>query len=241
MDAQDAINLTYLRATGKVATFDFASTKAIKILALLNHFQDKWSKATGVDWVSLYEPMHLLGTVTATDTFDLDTSSVRKISQQEDDSVRIIWPNDTGTVNNPNNFTDYQTVPADRIKGDFAQGHFCYRLGNNLVFNDVFDSTDPEFGGKIYVPCYTFVQPMVVTTDLISVDDPNWLCIRSAAEYVRTDVTRLGQFPNILNEANDIAQRMTDDNANAQNTDVTSDWNPSPYSASGIPWWGKDE
>lgn len=237
MDAQDLVNAIYLRSTGKTATFDFTSTKGVKILGLINFFQRRWSKATGVDWISLYDPMFSLGLVTNTDTFDIDTSTVRKLSQQDEDNVRIIWPNDTGTINNPDSFTDYQLVPADRMKVEFAQGKYCSRQNNELVFNKTFEDTDPEFGGTLYVPCYTLVQDLVNPDDTTAVDDPDWLIVRCAAEYVRTDVTRLGQFPNLLSEANDIAERMTDDNGNAQNTDATSDWNPSPYNPSGIQWW----
>ena len=237
MDAQDLVNAVYLRATGKTATFQFTDTKGVKILGLLNFFQRRWSKATGVDWISLYQPMFSLGTVTATDTFDLDTSTIRKLSQQEGDNVRIIWPNDTGTINNPNNYTDYELVPADRMKTDFNQGKYCSRQGGTLVFNKSFETSDPEFGGTLYVPIYGLVQDMVNPDDTTAVDDPDWLIVRCAAEYVRTDVTRLGQYPNLLAEANDIAARMTDDNANDQNTDATADWNPSPYNPSGIQWW----
>ena len=237
MDAQDTVNAIYLKSTGKTATFPFTSTKGTKILGLMNFYQDRWSKATGVDWISLYNPMFSLGAVTATDTFDLDTSTIRKLSQQEGDNVRIIWPNDTGTINSPNYFTDYELVPADRMKTSFNQGKFCSRQGATVVFNRPFDATDPEFGGTLYVPCYTFVQPLVNPDDQVVVDDPSWLILICSAEYVRTDVTRLGQYPNLLAEANDCFARMMDDNSNDQNTDVTADWNPSPYNPSGIQWW----
>ena len=237
MEAQDLVAATYLRATGKTATFEFTDTKGVKILGLLNFFQRRWSKATGVDWISLYNPMQLVGTVTATDTFALDTSTIRKLSQQEGDNVRIIWPNDAGTINDPDNYTDYELVPADRMKVDFNQGKFCSRQGGDLVFNAPFATSDPEYQGKLYVPCYVFVQDMVNPDDTTAVDDPDWLIVRCAAEYVRTDVTRLGQFPNLLSEANDIAARMTDDNQSDQNTDATADWNPSPYNPAGIQWF----
>ena len=237
MDTQDTMNAIYLKATGKTATFNFTDTKGVKILGLMNFYQSRWSKASGVDWISLYNPMELVGAVTATDTFDLDTSTIRKLSQQEGDNVRIIWPNDAGTINNPDNYTDYELVPADRIKTDFNQGKYCALRGGQLVFNASFSSTDPEYQGQLYVPCYTYVQPLVNPDDSVVVDDPDWLTLQCAAEYVRTDVTRLGQFPNLQSEANDCFARMLDDNGNDQNTDVTADWNPSPYNPSGIQWW----
>lgn len=238
MDAQDCVNDIYLKATGKTATFQFTDTKGVKILGLMNFYQRRWASWTGIDWISLYNPMYSLGNITATDTFDIDTSSIRKLSQQEGDNVRIIWSiDDSASINDPTYFTDYEIVPADRMKQDFNQGKFCCVRGGELVFNTPFDSTMPEFGGTLYVPCYEFVQPLVNTDDQVVVDNPDWLILICAAEYVRTDVTRLGQYPNILEEANDCMTRMIDDNGNDQNTDATADWNPSPYNPAGIQWF----
>src|SRR5665213_1729097 len=116
MNALQAMQLIYLRWTGKTMTFQFTDTKGVKILGLMNFYQDAWSKERGIDWISLYTPTLQIATVTATDTFSLDLSSIRKISQQDGDSVRVIWKNDTGTLQNPVNFTDYQLVPGDRMK-----------------------------------------------------------------------------------------------------------------------------
>lgn len=229
MTVSDAIDAVYLKATGKTATFAQNTTKWIKILGLLNFYSRRWSRETGVDWNSLYNPLFPLGTVTATDTFNFDTDTIRKFSQQEGDNVRIIWPDDVS-------FTDYELVPADRLK-DFNTGPFCARLGSTLKFNRAFTSTDPQYGGQLYVPCYTYTDDLVNATDDIQVDDPDWLVLICAAEYVRTDLTRQNQYPNLIAEANDCMDRMKDDNNNDQNTDATQEWNPSPWSPSGTAWW----
>ncbi len=230
MVVSDAIDAVYLKAVGKTATFAEGTTKWTKILGLLNFYSRRWSRETGVDWNSLYNPLYAVGTITATDTFALDTDVIRKLSQQEGDNVRIVWETDSS------DYTDYELVPADRLK-EFNEGYYCCRLGSNLKFNKAFVSTDPQFGGTLYVPCYTYTDDLVNSTDEIQVDDPDWLVLMCAAEYVRTDLTRLGQYPNLLAEANDAMARMVDDNNNDQNTIVTDTWNPSPWNPSGTQWW----
>lgn len=230
MTCADAVDAVYLRATGKVATFAFADPKGVKILGLLNFYSRRWSRETGIDWISLYNPLFPIGTISNTDTFSIDTSTIRKLSQQEGDNVRIVWETDSSF------FTDYELVPADRMK-EFNHGAFAARQGSSLIFNRTFVSTDPEFGGTLYVPCYLYTDDLINSTDDVQVDDPDWLVLICAAEYVRTDLTRLGQYPNLLAEANDCMQRMKDDNLDDQNTDATAIWNPSPYNPGSNQWW----
>ncbi len=236
MTALECMKAIYLKWTGKSQAFQFTDTKGVKILGLMNFYTQRWAQETGVDWISLYTPTLLVSTVTATDTFSLDLSTIRKISQQEGDSVRIIWSGDTGTLQNPVKFSDYQLVPGDRMK-EFNVGNFCARQGSNLIFAKPFLTTDKEYGGKLYVPAYLYPDTLVNSTDDIQVDDPNWLVLICAAEAARTDITRVAQYPNLLAEANDNMQRMKDDNLDDQNTDVTADWNPSPWNPSGVNWW----
>lgn len=236
MTALEAMQAIYRTWTGKTMTFQFTDTKGVKILGLMNDFQDEWQNEEGVDWISLYTPTLQIATVTATDTFALDLSTIRKISQQEGDSVRIIWAGDTGTLQNPVNFSDYQLVPGDRLK-EFDTGHYCARQGSNLIFAKPFLATDKEFGGKLYVPAYNYVDTLVNPTDDIQVDNPRWLVLACAAEAARTDITRVTQYPNLLAKANAFMQRMKDDNLDDQNTDASTNWNPMPWSPSGNNWW----
>src|ERR1035437_4715626 len=123
MTATEAMQAIFLKATGKVASFVLTDTKGVKILGLMNFYSQRWASESGIDWISLYNPNLNIGTVTATDTFNLDLSTIRKLSQQEGDNVRIIWTGDTGTITNPVKFTDYELVPGDRLK-DFSTGPF---------------------------------------------------------------------------------------------------------------------
>lgn len=213
MTIEDTVQACYLKATGKASAP--SASKRAKIIGLLDFYQRRWAREPEIDWVSLYNPAFSLGTVTATDSFDLDTSSIRKLSDREGDSVRINWTDGVG-------YTDYTIVDADTLK-DYSYGvnkespigYYCAQIGTQLVFNHTFTSTDSQFGGEIFVPAYTFPDAITddnPTSDEVQVDDPDWLILRCAAEYVRTDITRQGQYGNLLAEANEAMQRQKDDN-----------------------------
>jgi hypothetical protein len=217
----------YLRATGKTTTLT-SGTKFDRIVALADFYQRRWAREPGVDWNSLYDPAVSLGTVTATDTFDIDTSSIRKLSDREGDTVRIVWTDGVG-------YTDYDIVDANKLKDysygvnkESPTGFYCAQIGSQLVFNHTFLTTDSQYGGEIFVPAYTFPDEITSdnpNTDEVQVDDPDWLVTRVAAEYVRNDITRRSRYPELLGEANEIMERMKDDNEGQVDT-IDRPWRP---------------
>jgi hypothetical protein len=229
MIISEAITDTYMLATGKPTAPASGTRKYNQIVGLLDYFQRRWGRQKGVDWNSLYDPAFSLGTVTATDTFDIDTSSIRKLSGREGDSVRIVW--DDGT-----SYTDYTIVAHDKLKDyswgvdkDSPKGFYCARIGGQLVFNHEFTSDDSQYGGEIFVPCYVFpdsINSDNPDTDEVQVDDPDWLTTRAAAEFVRNDITRRARYPELKDDAQEIMDRMRDDNDGQLDTVDTGGWSP---------------
>jgi hypothetical protein len=227
MTVESFIADTYLRATGKTATLT-TGTKYERIIALGNYYQRRWARAKDVDWHSLYNPAYTVGSVTATDTFALNATAVRKLSNREGDVVRIVHSDGVG-------YTDYSIVKHDKLKDYYfgvtkqsPVGNYCTQIGRNLVFNHTFVSTDDQFGGSIKAPVYAYpetIDDAAPTVDTIQVDDPDWLVTRCAAEYVRNDITRRQRYPELLAEANDIMARMMDDNE-AQLDTIDMPWTP---------------
>lgn len=158
----------------------------------------------------MYTPELSFGSVTNTSTFALP-GTVRKISDTIGDYVRI--DHTDGTTS-----TKYDIVSAENLKRYYTGnksgsiGNYCAQIGTNLVFNHTFVSTDPQFGGTIKVPVYTVPTTLVADADVVPVDIPMWLVTITAAEYVRNDITRQNQYPNLIAEANQLMQRMKDDN-----------------------------
>lgn len=224
MTTSEFVAATLLKATGKTSTAVEGDTKWTKVLGIGNFNIDSWQNEPDVDWNSLYDPLFSIGTVTNTDTFELD-DEIRKLSDTEGDVVRIYHTDGTG-------YTDYDIVPADTLKRYYygqnkenPDGFYCAQIGRNLVFNHKFISTDPQFGGTIYAPIYNYADHLVNSGDEVPVDIPNWLVTISAAEYVRNDITRQGQYPNLINEANQLMTRMKDDNE-AQVEQINRPWGP---------------
>lgn len=225
MIASEFVAQVILRATGKVSTSTSGDAKWSKVLGIGNMKISDWQNEPGVDWSSLYDPTCSIGTISNTDTFDLDLDTIRKLSDTPQDVVRIMHTNGT-------TYTDYEIVQADTLKlyykGQTKQspvGYYCAQIGSTLVFNHKFVSTDPQYGGDIQVPVYLYAQPLVGDSDTVPVDNPGWLVVISAAEYVRTDIIRQAQYPNLINEANNLMQRMKDDNE-AQGEYIHTPWRP---------------
>ena len=218
---------SYLKATGKTTALT-SGTKYNRLIALGDFYQRRWAREPGVDWNSLYNPAYSLGTVTTTDSFDIDTSTVRNLSDREGDSVRIVWSDGVG-------YTDYDIIAHDKLKDhswgvnkESTSGFVCARIANQLVFNHEFTATDNQIGGEIFVPCYIFPDEITSTntsTNEVQVDDPDWLVTRVAAEYARNDITRRQRYPELLAEANEMMARMKDDNE-GQITEVDRPWAP---------------
>ena len=223
MTTAQFVAATFLKSTGKQITFASGSTKWLKIVALGNLYIDQWQDEPNIDWESLRLAPVNIGAVTAASEFTYSTTTIRKLSPYEADVVRILHSDGVA-------FTDYDIITSARQKY-FANGQPTYQdnyvtnYKNKLQFNRAFASTDPQFGGSIYVPAYGYVSHITADADVIPVDIPNWLVFAVAAEYIRTDVTRQPQYGNIVNEANQIMLVMRDNNG-GQNTNILATWNP---------------
>lgn len=196
MDASDFVLATYLKATGTLYTGTFGDDDSLKILQLANLEIDAWAKED--DWASLYNPGVSIGTVSATDTFDLD-DSIRDVSNQPDDYIQI--------VRLDGNITNYETVEAKRLKR-FPHGNYCAVVGTSLKFNKAFTSSDPEFGGTINVPGYLYANHLAKANDDIPVDNPNWLVVITSADWVQSDVTLAQNRPDLIAQAQDLMTSM---------------------------------
>jgi hypothetical protein len=228
MTITEGITGVYLKATGKATPPNVGSAKYNQIVSLMDFYQRRFARENDVDWNSLYDPSFSIGNVTATDSFDLDSSSIRKLSDREGDYVTIMWTDGVG-------YSDYDIVNHDELKQFYTgqnkenpRGKYCTQIGNSLVFNHKFLTTDPEYGGDIQVPIYAFPDPITATapdSDEIQVDDPDWLLTRCAAEYVRNDIVRRSRYPELLAEANEIMTRMKSDNEEQVST-IIKPWTP---------------
>lgn len=214
MTLTELIQKTYLKATGKPTAPSSGTRKYEQILELQKYYTEVWEREPGVDWSSLFDYRTLAVSVTATDTFALP-ATVRKVSQQDGDYVRIVLGNDEW---------EYELIPVDRLY-EYRYENAVAQVGQSLMFSRAFEATDPQIGGSIVVPSYGYVDVALVAADTIAIDDPNWLVTICAAEFVRNDIVRQNQYPNLVAEATVLMERMKEDTGNAV-TEVVKLWVP---------------
>lgn len=201
MTLSQFIQKAYLKATGKPTAPSSGTKKYNQLNNLGSYYTEVWQDEPGVDWSSLYD-FFPSGTVTATDTFALD-EDIRKVSQQMGDTIKIVHTDD--------NESYYRLVNPERLQEN-RYNKVCAVIGRNLVFASAFTADDPQFGGTIVVPGYGYATFPSDDVTSIPVDIPEWLVTIVAAEYVRTDNTRLNQYPNLVAEANVLMQKMKENN-----------------------------
>src|SRR3954451_18232878 len=155
MTIDEAIIKAMTKATRKKQTTDDLGPKHDALLEAADTLQKTWE--TERDWSSRRELVSL-GTVTATDTFELD-DSIRDLSLQEGDYV---------TITNGTQTYYYDMVPAERVRfynggmtvddDRLAGPQVVSRIGRNIVFSRAFTTTDPQLGGTLKVPAFTYVD-----------------------------------------------------------------------------------
>lgn len=204
MNIPEFVQLVNFRATSKPVAPTAGSKKYNQIINAGQFFLRSFNAEPYTDWPSLYD-FRSTGTVTATDTFPLD-ASIKKVSQQAGDFVRIVHTDD--------NVSEYKLVSVDRL----YENRYNFRVavaGRNLIFPRSFTADDAQFGGTIVAPSYGFsTWPTDDVTDIV-IDDPDWLVLVCAAEFVRNDATRKSEYPNLLGEARERLTKMKE-NAGAR-------------------------
>lgn len=214
MITSDLISQAWTKAEGEAFADGVGSDNWNYMFVLANYFIGTWVTEYGVDWVSLYDPLYQVDTVTATDTFDLDVSDVRKLSAETEDYVRIVH-------SDGQNYTDYKIVPSNQLKRYFNQAA-CSKVGATLKFSMPFKDTDLQFGGTIYVPKYGYPDALADESSIVPVDDPAWLVCMIAYDVALHDILRKDIANNILGEAAEIMKSMKSDNDDAQDVQTNS-------------------
>lgn len=192
----------YTLATGKTSLPSLNSTKYNRLYSLCKKFHRDWCYEKGTDWNSLSDTISA-GNVTATDTFDLDADTkVIRLSQREDDYVQVT------TTDNTINFI---VKNASRLSQGTSK-NYVSKVGQSIRFSRAFTSTDQEFGGAITVPAYLELEEITSVNDDVMIDNPAWLPVIVAAQYVLSDAQLSYQYPDLIEQANDLMDGMKLDN-----------------------------
>ena len=214
MTVEELINAVILKATGKANTLQPGTPKWDKVLGIANAYQKVWQHEPSQHWNSLYDPAHVVGTVSGKNAYEL-YDEIDAVSTSKGDDIYIEGTNGQKV--------NYQLVAYDDLK-NYPTGRFCAVIGRQLVFNSGFSETDPEYGGKIHAPIFRNVENLENKNDEVAVDDPMWLVFMSAAEYIRNDIVKQNQYGNLIAEANNLMTDMIRRNRAGQVRKIRGNW-----------------
>lgn len=203
MNTRQLVSAVILKATGKVRNLPDTDKKYQKIVGIANMYIPVWQSEPNVDWQSLYEPSYFVGTLSTEQSYDIDTSEVAKVSNILGDTIKV---RKDGQVR------EYTTVPPEQA-GIYKGQDCCIIAGHKLVFIDTIRNDDPMLGGKIEIPVYLKASLLTGASSIIPVDNPMWLVTICAAEYARNDILLQNQHGNLIEEANQLMQKMIENNS----------------------------
>lgn len=197
----EAIQKAFLHAQRKATPPPTTSTKYTALLAIADSMQKLWASEPSTDWDSLYELVTLAAVVSTTDTYAL-TNTIDRISKRDGDYILL----DNGTNKQAVTLVDPGQLYEYRDQLAVA------RIGSNLKFSKAFLSSDSSIGSSIKVPAIKHVPDVTAASETVAVDRPMWLAYMMAAEFVRNDPVKQGQYDNLLGLAELEMQKMKENN-----------------------------
>lgn len=208
MKTTELIKQAWAKAQGEDYTDGVNSESWNYMFTVANYYIPRWARASGIDWDNLYDPLFEVGTITATDTFDIDTDDIRKLSTESEDYARIVHADGV-------TYTDYKIVLARQLKQYFNQNAIA-KVGSTIKFAKKFTASDPQIGGTLYVPKYGNPDLLKNENSTVPIDDPAWLVCMIAYEVNVHDILRKDTAGGLLDEANEIMDGMKSVNNSAQ-------------------------
>lgn len=203
MIVSDLIQKVYTKFRGKAAskTPVFGSAKANIILEIANGKVGEWAKDSNQVWASLFE-IKTVSPVISLSTFTYNLHST------------FMFPSDFFTITKTNG--DIVEIGITKPQQRLDNTSKVYISGNNPKKVTFAGTTiDAGFsGGTLKAPAYYQPADMVNASDVVVVDDPNWLVYSVASELARNDSAKSDQFPNLLGMANDLYEKMISANNN---------------------------
>lgn len=195
MTGSELLTQIYYAYRGKGASRvpAWGSEKANTAIAIANRKKDEWARDPNNRWQSLFA-IRNDGTVDVNDTtYPLDAD--------------FIYPSDEALVTKTDGSEVYYPIVPPQRRNDFSQA--IYITGNAAkVANFAHEIDSGLDGGTLSIPGYYLPADLANDDDVVSVDDPIWLALATAAELARNDASKEDQFNNLMGMANDRYEKM---------------------------------
>lgn len=192
------------------------AAKYLKAVIAANELYRKWALDSKVHWDSLWV-LRTTGPVASTQqAYDLDSdifylSDWVYINRTDGniDRFQVVHPEARNS-----SFNAIGAIGSDwgdpmvYLTGTFAHGD------SNLTMNfqTPFTQLTGDVGGTIEFGAYALPDPFQNPTDIILMNNPDWLVKRLAAELARNDPSKEDQVDNLMLEAQNLYDRMVKDN-----------------------------
>jgi hypothetical protein len=110
-------------------------------------------------------------------------------------------------------YFEYPIIPAQK-RNTLDQAGYVHSLNpKQLTLATTIDSQ--QDGAVLTLPGYYQPSAISTSTDVVQIDDPNWLVYATAAELARNDAAKDDMYPILTGMANDLYSKMS--NANSDN------------------------
>ena len=114
-------------------------------------------------------------------------------------------------IKTDSSYLEYSVVKAQQRNAISGQVTYLHGLNpKTLTFAQTIDAGVDA--GTLFVPGYYTPSPLTLATDIVPVDDPNWLVYIVAAELARNDPAKEDSFPTLTGMANELYTRMSNAN-----------------------------
>lgn len=212
MQRIDAVKESILLATGKATTP--TGSKLSEMNALAIKFYRDWQVEPGIEWDSLYQTIGA-GTVSASDTFDLDTD-INFISQRPGNYVRV--------KTTDGQYINFPVVKPQQLFQYRTQNAVAKVADNQIKFSRPFVAGTQAIGGSIEVPAIIKLDDLTGDNSEVLIDNPNWLPARMAAQYVLTNKQLNYLYDDLLAQANELMMGMLQNGQAPQTTSTGIDY-----------------
>lgn len=137
------------------------------------------------------------------------TSIIVAADQSYSLSRRLLNPSDQIIVTTTaGNKAYYDLIkPQDRLSSS-GTAYVHDQAPQVLTFLNDIVSTDQIIGGTLSVPGFYLPDPVAAATDLIPVDDPNWLIYRVAGELAGNDLIYESKAADLIAQSNELYTAM---------------------------------
>jgi len=168
-------------------------------LRVINRKQREWAKDVKQKWSSLFEIRTLSPVVTSgQQAYNLPTDFIKPSDQ--------VWVNFNTTQR------IYFTLKNPQFRERYHNAYISVRNPKTLTFVDIVDTNTNILGKSISMPGYFMPAELVAKTDVVAVDDPDWLVYAAASELAFNDITYEDKYIDLNTKANSLYVQMVQAN-----------------------------